>query len=91
MNTTVRQIHIADDLEAGSALALLFAAAGYEVETDFCDGSVFILTEDVDPELDLPANPPQVNALARQLQQRMDDLAEEAERHELSSEFHRVA
>jgi hypothetical protein len=91
MNTTVHQFYVADNPEAGSALALLLAAAGYEVETDFHDGSVFISANCVDPELDVLAAPVRANDLVRQLQRRMDDLAEEVEWAGVSSEFPRVA
>jgi hypothetical protein len=90
MNSTVHQIQIADDPEAGSALALLYAAAGFDVETDFHDGSVFISAQELDRELQLPVDQFHANDLARQLRLRMDELAEEAEWAELGNEFHKV-
>lgn len=93
MNATVHRFHVADDPEAGSALALFLAAAGFEVQTNFHDGSVFISVQgsDADADLDLPMGAQGALDLAREMQRRMADLAEEAEWFALGSEFHSVA
>ena len=83
------------DPETGSALALLLAAAGYELETDICDGTAFIaVNEEEAPELPLlDEAAPQWSAydLACELRERLDRQAEEAELATLSSAFHDVA
>lgn len=87
----VQYLQIDDDPEAGSALTLLLAAAGYEVEADIIEGTVFISSATTDPDLCLDGEMPQI--LVRQLRQRLDDLtfADEVELAELSREFRNPA
>ena len=92
MNATVQNFHVANDHEAGSAFALLLAAAGYEVEVDFVDGSAFISTDDVAADVRLLDNESPQN-LVRQLQERLSDptLADEVHLAEMSSDFRKPA
>jgi hypothetical protein len=76
-------LHIADDVEAGSAFALYLAAAGYEVETDFVDGSVFISAEGYEPEVEIG----DVKQLACELRCRLDDMPVEPEFAAMRSDF----
>ena len=83
-----------NDPEAGCALALLLAAAGYEVETDINEGTVFISADASEAEVRfLEDRAPQTSAyeLACNLRQRMDHPASEAELAELGSDYHNVA
>lgn len=89
MQATVHQIQVADDPEAGSALALLLSLAGYAVETDFYDGTVFISADAVEPEVSLDSEMP--DSLLRQLRERLREPAEEVELAELRSEFRNPA
>lgn len=89
MSAIRKQFQIVDDLEGGSAFALFLSAAGYAVETDFLDGSVFISADAVDLEIDGAELQPQV--LLPQIYERLNDPPEEIECAELSSEFHNVA
>jgi len=90
MLKTANRLNIIEaDPEVGSALALFLAAAGYDVETDFNDGSAFILAESIEPDLRLDED--DLRGFANQLRERLDDSAEEVEFAELSSEFRHPA
>ncbi|HZZ78341.1 MAG TPA: hypothetical protein VFE62_07470 [Gemmataceae bacterium] len=71
---------IEHDLEMGSAVALVLAAAGYEVETDINDNVMFISAEG-EPEVLLP----EPEMLAHAMRERMCEL------DEMSNEFHPAA
>ena len=79
-----KRLHIANDPEAGSALALYLTASGYDVETDFVDGSVFISADAIDPEVEIA----DAEQLAYALRCRLDDVPVELELTEMSSDFH---
>jgi hypothetical protein len=68
------------DLEMASAVALVLAAAGYEVESDINDGVMFVTAEG-EPEILLP----EPEFLARAMRERMCEL------DEMSNEFHPAA
>lgn len=69
----VLRLHVANDPEAGCALALLLAAAGYETETDIVDGDVLIFAESEQPEIEIE-DPEQ---LAFQMRRRLDEIMDE--------------
>jgi hypothetical protein len=71
---------VEQDLELACAVALMLAAAGYEVETDVNDNTMFISAEGQSDIL-----LPDPGLLARQLRERMCEL------DEMSSEFHPAA
>jgi hypothetical protein len=77
------RLHIANDPEAGSALALYLTAAGYEVEADFVDGSVFVSADAIDPDVEIEDG----EQLAFALRCRLDDVPTELECTEISNDF----
>jgi hypothetical protein len=77
------RLHIANDPEAGSAVALYLAAAGYEVEADFVDGSVFVSADAINPEVEIDDG----EELAFALRCRLDEAPTELELTEMSSDF----
>ncbi len=86
--TNTHSVYVSDP-EAGSALALFLAAAGYEVETDFVDGAALVLAEG--GALEITFRGEDLNDVARQLRARLDEPVDEVEIAELRSEFHNVA
>jgi DNA-binding response OmpR family regulator len=95
--TTVHSIRLVEnDSEAGSALALLLAAAGYEVATRFENGLVVISANAQESEIRLlDEDVPHISAydLACQMRTRLDQSIFDGENDspELSSAFHNVA
>lgn len=85
MKSTVKQIRINEDLEAGFAVALFLSAAGYEVRTNIVGGTVLVSADAIDPEIRLGKNAPKL--LARQMRAKLDAVAEELELAELSEAF----
>ena len=71
---------VEQDLELATAVALMLAAVGYEVETDIHDNTMLISAEG---ESDILL--PEAGLLARQLRERMCEL------DEMSNEFHPAA
>ena len=91
--TNIQSFQIADP-ETGVAVALLLAAAGYEVETDIHDGTAFVSADGDGAELELlDGDAPQRSAfeLACQLRERLERRFDEAELATLRNEFHNVA
>jgi hypothetical protein len=94
MKATNVQAFQFDDPEAGSAVALLLAAVGYEVETDLNDGTFFVSADGERAEMPLideDAPERSVYNLACQLRERMERQADETELPALSSEYPNVA